>query len=77
MIKKLKEELAIRRKLIILNYARETGKMSNTCREFEVTRSLFYKWKKAFDLEGKAEHFVNILQNKCRFHTFFNKYIDI
>ncbi len=54
MIKEVKEELAVRRKLMILNYAREIGKISKTCREFEVTRSLFYKWKKAFDLEGKA-----------------------
>ena len=54
MIKEIKEELVVRRKMMILNYARETGKISKTCREFEVTRSLFYKWKKAFDLEGKA-----------------------
>ena len=54
MIKEVKEELAVRRKMMILNYARETGKVTKTCREFEVTRSLFYKWKKAFDSEGKA-----------------------
>ena len=54
MIKEVKEELAVRRKMMILNYARETGKVTKICREFEVTRSLFYKWEKTFDSEGKA-----------------------
>jgi len=54
MIKEVKEELAVRRKLMVLNYARETGKVIKTCREFEVPRSSFYQWKKVYDSEGKA-----------------------
>ena len=54
MIKEVKEELAARRKMMVLNYARELGNVVKTCREFEIPRSLFYKWKNSFDSEGKA-----------------------
>jgi len=54
MIKEVKEELAIRQKLLILEYAREVGNVVKACRYFEVPRSSFYQWKKAFDLNGKT-----------------------
>jgi transposase-like protein len=54
MMKEVKEELAIRRKLLILELARESGNAAKICREFEAPRSTFYKWKKAFDAEGRA-----------------------
>lgn len=54
MIKEVKEELAARRKMMVLSYARELGNVVKTCREFEIPRSLFYKWKNSFDSEGKA-----------------------
>ena len=51
MIKEVKEELAIRRKMVVLEWARELGNVTKACREFDVPRSSFYKWKKAFDAE--------------------------
>jgi len=54
MIKKVKEELAIRPKMVVLECARELGNVKKACREFEVPRSSFYKWKKAFDAEGRT-----------------------
>lgn len=54
MIKEVKEELAARRKMMVLSYARELGNVVKTCRKFEIPRSLFYKWKNSFDSEGKA-----------------------
>jgi len=54
MRKEVKEELRIRRIMVILEYAMLTGNVTETCREFEVPRSSFYNWKKAFDKEGRA-----------------------
>lgn len=54
MIKEIKGELALRRKLLILEYAWELGNVAKACRYFEVPRSTFYQWKKAFDIQGKA-----------------------
>ena len=39
---------------MILEYARLFGNVAKACREFEIPRSSFYKWKKAFDIGGKA-----------------------
>lgn len=39
---------------MILEYARLFGNVAKACREFEIPRSSFYKWKKAFDVGGKA-----------------------
>jgi len=49
----IKDAFALRRKLMILEYARLSGNVAKACREFEVPRSSFYKWKKAFDAGGK------------------------
>lgn len=54
MYKEIKDVLAVRRKMVILEYARLSGNVAKACREFEIPRSSFYKWKKAFDLGGKA-----------------------
>ena len=54
MQKEVKEVLKIRFKFIVLEFAREIGSVTKACREFEVPRSTFYEWKKAFDKEGKA-----------------------
>jgi len=54
MQKEVREALQIRFKLVVLEYAREIGSATKACREFEVSRSTFYDWKKAFDKEGKA-----------------------
>ena len=54
MQKEVREVLRTRFKLVVLEYAREIGSATKACREFEVPRSTFYEWKKAFDKEGKA-----------------------
>ncbi|UCG50512.1 MAG: helix-turn-helix domain-containing protein [Candidatus Latescibacterota bacterium] len=54
MDREVKEAMAVRRKLLVLEMARVTGNVVNTCREFEVPRSTFYNWKKAYEREGKA-----------------------
>ncbi len=54
MDKEIKDVLAVRRKMVILEYARLSGNVAKACREFEIPRSSFYKWKKAFDIGGKA-----------------------
>jgi len=53
MHKEAKEELRLRFKLMILDYASHFGP-TETCREFEVPRSSFYEWKKAYKRDGVA-----------------------
>ncbi|MFC1583658.1 helix-turn-helix domain-containing protein [Candidatus Neomarinimicrobiota bacterium] len=38
---------------MVLAYARECGSNAKAWREFNVPKSTFYFWKKAFDREGK------------------------
>lgn len=52
MLKEVKEELRIRRIWVILEYARLSGNAAKTCREFDINRSTFYKWKNAFEKGG-------------------------
>jgi len=54
MQKEVNEILKIRFKWIVLEFAREMGSVTKACREFDVPRSTFYEWKKAYDKEGKA-----------------------
>jgi len=54
MKKEVKEALRIRFKMVVLEYAKLSGNAAKACREFEVNRSTFYKWKKAFDQEGRT-----------------------
>ena len=54
MQKEVREILKIRFKLVVLDYAHGTGSVTKACCDFEVPRSIFYDWKKAFDKEGKA-----------------------
>ena len=54
MKKDVKDELIIRFKMMVLEYAYSSGNASKACREFEVQRSTFYTWKKAYDAEGRA-----------------------
>ena len=49
-----RDALAAHRKYVILRYAREFGNVKIDCKEFEVARASFYRWKKAYDAEGKA-----------------------
>ena len=54
MTKEGREALRIHFKWTVLEYARGIGNVTKACRAFEVPRSTFYEWKKAFDKEGKA-----------------------
>ncbi|KPJ58472.1 MAG: hypothetical protein AMJ46_14165 [Latescibacteria bacterium DG_63] len=54
MTKEVREAFAIRRKMVVLEYARLAGSVTEACREFEVPRSSFYFWKKSFDAEGRS-----------------------
>ena len=54
MNSEVRDALAAHRKYVILRYAREFGNVKNVCKEFEVARASFYRWKKAYDAEGKA-----------------------
>lgn len=47
------DELALRRKLVVLDYARDCGSVTRACNEFEVPRSTFYEWKWAYDAHGR------------------------
>jgi len=55
MNKEVKEAFALRRKLVILEYAQAVGNAAEAYRYFEVPKSTFYTWEKAFALEGKAD----------------------
>ena len=54
MQKEVKEILRIRFKLMVLEFAMGIGSVTKACHEFNVPRSTFYDWKKAYDKEGKA-----------------------
>lgn len=48
-----REELRVRFKVAVLEYAKLIG-VSKTCREFDVARSTFYEWKKRYEEEGRS-----------------------
>ena len=48
-----REELRVRFKLTVLEYAKLVG-VTKTCREFDVARSTFYEWKKRYEVEGRS-----------------------
>ena len=48
----VREELRIRRIWTIREIARLSGNVAKVCREFEVQRSSFYVWKKAYESGG-------------------------
>lgn len=52
MNKEVREELRIRRIHVALETARLCGDVAKACREFNVPRSSYYKWEKAFDVGG-------------------------
>ena len=47
MTKEIKEYVGFRRKLTIINYAMDIGSNIDAIRTFKISRSTFYKWKKA------------------------------
>lgn len=58
----------IRRKLRILNYVREIGNVAQICRFLEISREIFYRWKKAYAQEGEETPHINEKKIICM-HT--------
>jgi transposase-like protein len=54
MQKEVREAFRIHFKWTVLEYAKVCRTVAKACREFEVPRSTFYNWKKAFYKEGKS-----------------------
>ena len=45
-------EADIRRKTKVLEYAKQSGNVSHTCRKYGVSRDSFYRWKKQLESGG-------------------------
>ena len=54
MNKEVEDILNQRRKLMIFEYAKSIGRVSQTCQDLGIARSSFYEWRNAFEREGKA-----------------------
>ena len=53
MHKEVREELRVRLKLVVLELAHDLG-VTKACREFDVPRSSFYRWKQKYEKDGRA-----------------------
>ena len=53
MHKEAREELRVRLKLVVLELANHLG-VTKACREFNVPRSSFYRWKQKYEKEGRS-----------------------
>ena len=53
MHKEAEEELRVRLKLVVLELADHLG-VTKACREFNVPRSSFYRWKQKYEREGRS-----------------------
>ena len=43
----------ISRKLRIFNYAKQIGAVTAACRNFGVSREIYYRWKRAYEKDGE------------------------
>src|SRR5512143_755653 len=48
-----REELRVRLKLVVLDLAQDLG-VTKVCREYNVPRSSFYRWKQKYEKEGRS-----------------------
>jgi transposase InsO family protein len=48
-----KEELRVRLKLVVLEFAQHLG-VTKACREFNVPRSSYYRWKQKYEKQGRS-----------------------
>lgn len=48
-----KAQRDIKRKLGVLNYAKEIGNVSKACRYYGISREAFYTWKRAYERHGE------------------------
>jgi len=53
MHKEAREELRVIFRVAVLEYAKDCS-VTQTCRDFKVPRSSFYRWKKKYDQEGRS-----------------------
>lgn len=53
MHKEAKEELRVRLKLVVLELAHHLG-VTKACREFDVARSSYYRWKQKYEKAGQS-----------------------
>jgi transposase len=53
MHKEAREELRVRLKLVVLELADHSG-VTKACREFNIPRSSFYRWKQKYEKEGPS-----------------------
>ncbi len=50
----VRDELMFRKKKAVLEYARDVNSNATALRDFEIPKSTFYLWKKAYKKEGIA-----------------------
>lgn len=55
MKQEAKDELDLRRKLVVLEFIGSSRIIFKECKEFDIKRSLFYSWKKKYDCGGIEE----------------------
>jgi len=53
MTREVRKALDAHRKFVILEHAKGIGKVTETCHEFGVARSSFYRWRQAYKRERK------------------------
>ncbi len=56
MNREVLDALDARRKLAVLQYAEGIGNVTEACRDFNVPRSTFYRWKRAYLKEGRLRN---------------------
>ena len=67
-----KDQQEIRRKLRILDHAKQSGDVSKTCRYFGIGRASFYRWRSAYQDRGEA----GLTTNRSVPHNHPNKTPD-
>ncbi len=55
MKQEVKDEIDLRRKLVVLEFIGVSRNISKECKEFDIPRSSFYSWKKKYDSGGIEE----------------------
>src|SRR5215216_8091931 len=53
MHKEAQEELRVRLKLVVLEFAEHLG-VTKACREFNIPRSSYYRWKQKYEKAGQS-----------------------
>ena len=50
---KVNEKRDIKRKLSVINYAKQIGNVKKACRYYGISRSIFYVWIERYKLYGE------------------------